>query len=109
MDYLKQWQADYDEAVGKPGRVVDVIASRGRFGGIAIWVEVEHPDGTTLFYSPYLNQSPGDGEHDDDNPECSCESCSFDDDPDVWLDSMKDATDWGDWDWGPGEESIPAY
>ena len=109
--FLAQWQADYDTATkgAKPGRVVDVFARRGRFGGLAIWVQIEHPDGATLYYSPYLDQSPGDGSHDEDAKRCGCDSCAFDEDADAWLDTMHGATDWGLVNWGTGEDSIPAY
>jgi hypothetical protein len=107
--FLVQWQADYDLAVKIPGRVVDVFARRGRFGGLAIWCQVEAPDGSTLYYSPYLDSSPGDGSHNEDAPRCGCDSCAFDEDADAWLDTMHGATDWGLTNWGKGEDSIPAY
>jgi len=112
---LAQWQSDYDKAVGKPGEVVAVYARRGRFGGLAIWVDVWQPTqggkdgGRVVHYSPYLDSSPGDGSHDEDAPDCSCDSCAFDSDPEGWLDSMSGASDWGDTDWGHPEDFIPAY
>lgn len=108
--FLMTWQTDYDLAVKQPtgGRVVDVTARRGRIGGLAIWVQVEYPDGSTLYYSPFLDPSPGDGEH-KEGESCCCDSCLFDEDADAWLDSMVGATDWGLVNWGTGEESVPAY
>lgn len=112
--FLAQWQADYDRAVKKPGEVLNVYARKGRFGGLAIWVDVRipsqgDPTGRVVHFSPYLDSSPGDGTHEEDAPACSCDSCAFDSDPDAWLDSMHGITDWGSVDWGTGEDFIPAY
>lgn len=104
-----QWQDHYDTAIGNGGVVTDVFAERGYTGAIAIWVAVRNADGSMVYYSPYLNQSPGDGEHEEDNESCGCEMCTFEADPDAWLDAMASATDWSEWDWGPGESGVPSY
>ena len=106
--FWPQWQADYEKATGHNGKVTNVFGRMGRFGGLAIWVEVEE-NGETAYYSPYLNSSPGDGEHDDEHEHCACESCEYETDSDAWLDSMVGAADWGDWDWGQPEFSIPEH
>lgn len=121
--FYASWQADYDVAIGKGGKVNDAFGVLGRFGGLAIWIEVHDEPGRDgiIFYSPYLNQSPGDGEHVECYPDggnrwrddqgrfcepCGCDLCSFELDSEAWIDSMAGATDWGEWDWGDGSESI---
>lgn len=115
MEMLKQWQKDYEQATGKQGTVTSVEGILGRYGGLAIWVEVEE-DGETVFYSPHLNPSPF-----DDCPEESGESClggdydhtctghDFELDEHEWIDSMTGATNWGEWNWGDPEISVLSH
>lgn len=117
------WQSVYEQATGGTGRVVDVFGRLGRFGGLALWVEVEQPGADeTVFFSPYLDQSPGDGEHremtgddqgrsrDDETGRwcqpCHCGLCSYESDPQAWVEMMAGAADWEAWDWGSGSNRI---
>ena len=93
---INQFQADNDRAVGGRGEGVDAWADVGRFGGIAIWIAVDDPQRGRLYYSPYYEQTP---EEDEVN--------AVERDGETWLDGMLGATDWSEWEWGPGEESIP--
>ena len=95
---IAEFQTAYDKAVGKGGTVTDVWADVGRFGGVAIWVEVDEADRGRVFYSPYYNQSP-----DEDEVE-SVERNAV-----AWLDGMLGATNWDDWNWGDGEYDIPDF
>jgi len=114
MDWLNSWQSDYEEATGNTGKVKDVYGRIGRFGGLAIWVEVKEGS-SIVYYSPYLNSSPydycpaEDGSCFDsleDEYDWYCAGHEFELDEGAWIDSMTGATCWGEWDWGEASKHM---
>ena len=121
---IVQWQSYYEAATGETGTVVDVLGKLGRFGGLAIWVEVVEDNGPehtrnyvhSVYYSPYLNSSPFDGCLAEVGESCvgsdydhTCDGHNFEADEDGWMDSMMGAANWEEWDWGAPQDGIPEH
>jgi len=119
QSFLSTWQDDYHRATGLSGKILDVHGEMGRFGGLAIVVTVDEPNRGIVYYTPYLNPAPYDDcplAQDDESNSCfglsnniHCEGHAFEDDPAAWLDSITSGTDFGQWDWGEGEETVPTF
>jgi hypothetical protein len=100
MNMLTQWQADYEKATGKNGKVLDVY---GEMDEGCLFIVVVVKEGKEIVrYSPYFNQSPyadcTDLDEEVEDP-CGCPGCEFNYDEDAWIDSMTNATDWDEWEW----------
>lgn len=103
---LTTWQAAYQTATGKQGKVINVYGEL-RFYGLMIVVEVQENGGDRALYSPYCYKAPF-GEEPfcplcyssvkKDN-EVLCAGHDFQIDTIAWIEDMQGATEWGNWKW----------